>query len=153
MFRHDHQKSPYQCHVIAGYSGNARPSFPTEGAIVVPCGFGLYSRRFATDTDAGGRRHARWLNMMYPRLYLARHLLREDGVIFISIDDNEQANLKALCDLVVRNEILCVLAIVRGISGFPQVCHAQTRATKAVSCLLHPTAQTLALPAVACKTA
>lgn len=61
-------------------------------------------RRFATDTDAGGRRHARWLNMMYPRLYLARNLLREDGVIFISIDDNEQANLKALCDLVFGEE-------------------------------------------------
>ena len=61
-------------------------------------------RRFATDTDAGGRRHARWLNMMYPRLYLARNLLREDGVIFISIDDNEQANLKLLCDLVFGEE-------------------------------------------------
>jgi hypothetical protein len=60
--------------------------------------------------DAGGRRHARWLNMMYPRLYLTRNLLREDGVILISIDDNEQANLKALCDLVVRNEILCVFS-------------------------------------------
>lgn len=61
-------------------------------------------RRFATDTDAGGRRHARWLSMMYPRLYLARNLLREDGVIFISIDDNEQANLKLLCDLVFGEE-------------------------------------------------
>ncbi|MBF2754668.1 MAG: site-specific DNA-methyltransferase [Gammaproteobacteria bacterium AqS3] len=45
-----------------------------------------------------GRFHAGWLNMMYPRLKLARELLTDDGVIFISIDDNEQANLKLLCD-------------------------------------------------------
>ncbi|MDO4682399.1 MAG: site-specific DNA-methyltransferase [Lautropia sp.] len=45
-----------------------------------------------------GRYHSNWLSMMYPRLYLARNLLREDGVIFISIDDNEAANLKLLCD-------------------------------------------------------
>jgi adenine-specific DNA-methyltransferase len=46
-------------------------------------------RKFSTNTDASGRYHTRWLNMMYPRLYLARNLLREDGSIFISIDDNE----------------------------------------------------------------
>jgi len=57
-------------------------------------------RKFSTNTDAGGRFHANWLNMMYPRLYLARNLLREDGVIFISIDDSEQSNLKLLCDIV-----------------------------------------------------
>ena len=61
-------------------------------------------KRFATNTDAGGRFHANWLNMMYPRLYLARNLLREDGVIFISIDDNEVGNLRALCDLVFGSE-------------------------------------------------
>ena len=44
--------------------------------------------------------HSAWLTFMYPRLALARELLREDGVIFISIDDNEQANLKQLCDEV-----------------------------------------------------
>ena len=48
--------------------------------------------------DDGGARHARWLSMMYPRLCLARELLRDDGVIFISIDDNEQATLKLLCE-------------------------------------------------------
>ena len=47
---------------------------------------------------SGGKFHRRWLNMMYPRLQLARELLTDDGVIFISIDDNEQANLKLLCD-------------------------------------------------------
>jgi adenine-specific DNA-methyltransferase len=46
----------------------------------------------------GARTHSGWLSFMYPRLLLARDLLKDDGVIFISIDDNEQANLKILCD-------------------------------------------------------
>lgn len=61
-------------------------------------------RKFSTNTDTSGRFHSRWLNMMYPRLYLAKNLLRDDGAIFISIDDNEQANLKALCDQVFGEE-------------------------------------------------
>ena len=48
----------------------------------------------------GARTHSGWLSFMYPRLLLAKHLLRDDGVIFISIDDNEQAQLKLLCDEV-----------------------------------------------------
>jgi adenine-specific DNA-methyltransferase len=57
-------------------------------------------RKFGTNTDTDGRFHSRWLNMMYPRLYLARNLLREDGVIFISIDDVEADNLKQLaCEI------------------------------------------------------
>jgi len=55
-------------------------------------------KKFGTNSDTDGRFHSRWMNMMYPRLYLARNLLREDGVIFISIDDNEVANLRKLCD-------------------------------------------------------
>ncbi len=55
-------------------------------------------RRFSTNTPNEGRFHTKWLNMMYPRLYLARNLLREDGVIFISIDDNEVSNLRKICD-------------------------------------------------------
>ena len=51
-----------------------------------------------TNTESNGRFHTDWLNMMYPRLRLARNLLTDDGVIFISIDDNEQENLKRLCD-------------------------------------------------------
>ncbi|WP_375674160.1 DNA methyltransferase, partial [Bartonella sp. CL32QHWL-2] len=51
-----------------------------------------------------GRYHTNWLNMMYPRLKLARNLLRDDGVIFISIDDKEQVNLKKLCDEVFGEE-------------------------------------------------
>ena len=53
---------------------------------------------------SSGKFHRRWLNMMYPRLQLARELLTDDGVIFISIDDNEQANLKLLCDEVFGQE-------------------------------------------------
>ncbi len=51
-------------------------------------------------TDKGSNSHSAWLTFMYPRLYIARELLREDGVIFISIDDNEAAQLKLLCDEV-----------------------------------------------------
>jgi adenine-specific DNA-methyltransferase len=50
------------------------------------------------NSKESGQYHSAWLSMMYPRLYLARNLLRDDGVIFISIDDNEAANLKLLCD-------------------------------------------------------
>ena len=57
-------------------------------------------RRFSTNTEADGRFHSKWLNMMYPRLYLARNLLREDGVIFLSIADHEVENLRRLCDEV-----------------------------------------------------
>lgn len=51
-----------------------------------------------------GQFHSVWLSMLYPRLYLARNLMREDGVIFVSIDDNEQANLKLLMDDVFGEE-------------------------------------------------
>ncbi len=56
--------------------------------------------RLVQNTESNGRFHTDWLNMMYPRLRLAKDLLTEDGVIFISIDDNEQANLKKICDEV-----------------------------------------------------
>ena len=54
--------------------------------------------RLSTNSETNGRYHSDWLNMMYPRLKLARNLLKDDGVIFISIDDNEVANLRKLCD-------------------------------------------------------
>lgn len=50
------------------------------------------------NTESNGRFHTDWLNMIYPRLKVARDLLTEDGIIFISIDDNEQKNLKNVCD-------------------------------------------------------
>lgn len=61
-------------------------------------------RKYSTNTEADGRFHSKWLNMMYPRLFLARNLLREDGVIFISIDDNEVTNLRKLCDELFGEE-------------------------------------------------
>jgi adenine-specific DNA-methyltransferase len=54
--------------------------------------------QFKKNEKTNGRYHSDWLNMMYPRLKLAKNLLTNDGFIFISIDDNEQANLKKLCD-------------------------------------------------------
>ena len=54
--------------------------------------------RISTNTETSGRYHTDWLNMMYPRLRLARNLLSDDGVIFISIDDNEVDNLKKICN-------------------------------------------------------
>ena len=56
--------------------------------------------RLVKNTDSKGRYHSDWCSMIYPRLKLARNLLTEDGVIFISIDDNEQDNLKKICDEV-----------------------------------------------------
>jgi adenine-specific DNA-methyltransferase len=53
--------------------------------------------KISSNTEVSGRFHTDWLNMMYPRLKLARNLLREDGVIFISIDEAEFSNLKSLC--------------------------------------------------------
>jgi adenine-specific DNA-methyltransferase len=54
--------------------------------------------------ETSGRYHSDWLNMMYPRLRLAKNLLRDDGVIFISIDDNEVHNLRKVCDEVFGEE-------------------------------------------------
>ena len=54
-------------------------------------------RKLGTNSEASGRYHTDWLNMMYPRLRLARNLLSDDGVIFISINDNEMDNLKKIC--------------------------------------------------------
>lgn len=61
-------------------------------------------RKFGTNTDTDGRFHSKWMNMMYPRLFLAKNIMREDGVIFISIDDSEMSNLKALCNEIFGEE-------------------------------------------------
>lgn len=60
--------------------------------------------RTAATNEILGRHHSRWLTMIYPRLVLARNVLTQDGVIFISIDDNEVANLKAVCNEVFGEE-------------------------------------------------
>lgn len=60
--------------------------------------FDEQGNRLVTNTESNGRFHTDWLNMIYPRLKVARDLLTEDGVIFISIDENELENLKKICD-------------------------------------------------------
>lgn len=67
---------------------------------------GEEGQKLSTNSDTSGRYHSDWLNMMYPRLKLARNLLSDDGVIFISIDDNEITNLKKLCDEIYGEENL-----------------------------------------------
>ena len=61
-------------------------------------------RQLSANTEANGRFHSDWLSMIYPRLKLARNLLQDDGVIFISIDDNEAPNLRKICDEVFGAE-------------------------------------------------
>jgi adenine-specific DNA-methyltransferase len=61
-------------------------------------------RKYSTNTEADGRFHSKWMSMMYPRLFLARNLLRDDGVIFVSIDDNEVHNLRLLMNEVFGEE-------------------------------------------------
>lgn len=65
---------------------------------------GLFEGAWRKNSKDNGHFHSNWLSMMLPRLHLAKTLLREDGVIFISIDDNEQAQLKLLCDEVFGAE-------------------------------------------------
>ncbi|HCE67387.1 MAG: hypothetical protein A2X82_04375 [Geobacteraceae bacterium GWC2_55_20] len=71
-------------------------------------------RKFGTNSDTDGRFHSRWLNMMYPRLYLARNLMHDDGVIFISIGDQELNNLRSIMNDLFGEEnyinTICVKA-------------------------------------------
>ena len=73
-------------------------------------GYDEQGNRLFKNMDTNGRFHTDWLNMMYPRLKLARDLLTEDGVIFISIDDNEQENLKKIaCEIFGENNFIAQL--------------------------------------------
>ena len=69
--------------------------------------------RYRKNTDTNGKFHSDWCSMIYPRLLVARSLLTEDGVIFISIDDNEQRNLKNICDEVFGEGNFITNIIVR----------------------------------------
>lgn len=62
--------------------------------------------KITTNSDSSGRFHTDWLNMIYPRLRLAKNLLQDDGVIFISIDENEVCNMKKICDEIFGEENL-----------------------------------------------
>ena len=68
-------------------------------------------RKLTSNPESSGRYHTDWLNMMYPRLRLARNLLRDDGIIFVSIDDNEISHLRLICDDVFfpENFLGCVI--------------------------------------------
>ncbi|MDR1115989.1 MAG: site-specific DNA-methyltransferase [Tannerella sp.] len=72
-----------------------------------------YNRRLIANPEASGRYHSDWLSMMYPRLKLARNLLTDDGVIFISIDDNEVHNLRKVCDEVFGENNFVAQVIVQ----------------------------------------
>ncbi len=74
---------------------------------------GEEGNKISTNSDSSGRYHSNWLNMMYPRLKLARNLLSDDGVIFISIDDNEATNLKKICDEIFGEENLVAQIIAQ----------------------------------------
>jgi adenine-specific DNA-methyltransferase len=68
--------------------------------------------------ETGGRRHSNWLSMMYPRLQLAKSLLSDDGVVFVSIDDNEQANLNALMNEIFgEDNFVAELPTVMNLKG------------------------------------
>ncbi len=80
------------------------------------------SQTTKSNPETMGRFHTNWLNMMYPRLRLAANLLRDDGVIFISIDDNEVTNLRKLCDEVFGEEN-CLGQLIWSLSSGPQAGH------------------------------
>ncbi len=69
-------------------------------------------KRFSTNSDTDGRFHSKWMNMIYPRLFLARNLLSDDGLVFISIDDHELDNLKKICDEVFGDENFIGLFVI-----------------------------------------
>jgi adenine-specific DNA-methyltransferase len=85
-------------------------------------------RKFSTNTESDGRFHSKWLNMMYPRLFLAKNLLKEDGVIFISINDKEVHNLRAICNDLFGEENFLTQFVWRTDGNFDnqarvKVCH------------------------------
>lgn len=73
-----------------------------------------YNNKLITNSETNGKFHSDWLSMVYSRIKLSRNLLREDGVIIISIDDNEQVNLKKICDEIFgeKNFIACLPTVM-----------------------------------------
>lgn len=72
----------------------------------------------STNSETSGRYHTNWLNLMYPRLRLARNLLTDDGIIFISIDDNEVNNLQKICDEIFgEDNFISILSIENNPKG------------------------------------
>jgi adenine-specific DNA-methyltransferase len=75
-------------------------------------------RKFSTNTETDGRFHSKWMTMMYPRLFLARNLLTQDGVIFISIGEKELSNLEKICNEIFgeENQISIVSRVAKSAS-------------------------------------
>lgn len=99
----------------------------------------------STNTESNGRFHTDWLNMMYPRLKLARNLLTDDGVIFISIDDSEQSRLKNICDEIFGEKNFVV--------AFPRVTKKGGKSSSALAknhdyILMYKKGQTLGIHAL-----
>ena len=90
--------------------------------------FDEQGNRLVTNTESNGRFHTDWLNMIYPRLKVARDLLTEDGVIFISIDDNEVENLRKVCDEVFGEQCVeCYVWDVREPGTMPKTAKLTVR--------------------------
>ncbi|PYG87861.1 adenine-specific DNA-methyltransferase [Ruminiclostridium sufflavum DSM 19573] len=82
-------------------------------------------KNISSNSETSGRYHTDWLNMMYPRLRLARNLLADDGVIFISIDDNEAANLRKICNEIFGEDNF--------LASFPRITKRAGKSTEAVA--------------------
>lgn len=93
--------------------------------------------RLVVNSESNGKFHSDWLSMMYPRLKLARNLLTDDGVIFISIDDNEVNNLKKICDEIFgeNNFVNCITVKMSDLSG-PKMAHVKRKFPKIKEYLL-----------------
>jgi adenine-specific DNA-methyltransferase len=75
-------------------------------------------KKFSTNTEADGRFHSKWLSMMYSRLYVARNILRDDGVFFISADDHEVDNLRKICDEILGEEnFMAQIGVINNLKG------------------------------------
>ena len=90
--------------------------------------------RLVTNTESNGRYHTDWLNMIYPRLKTAKNLLADDGVIFISIDDNELENLKKVCDEVFGEQNFSTQFIWTKTSTPPSLSHKCRKTVEYVLC-------------------
>lgn len=88
-----------------------RKSYEAEAGIVDD--EGNVTRDDGLRANTGGHKHSNWLNMMYPRLFLARNLLRQDGVIFVSIDDNEVHNLRLMMNEIFGEENFVAQIVVQ----------------------------------------
>ena len=103
---------PYNT-VTDGFVYNDRFDFSSEDLSTKLSITEEQAQRILDLTKRGSASHSAWLMFMYPRLLLARYLLTDDGVIFISIDDNEQANLKLMCDDVFGEDNFVAQIIVQ----------------------------------------